>query len=707
MRTASNRTPLLITVLALSAVLLPACGGGGDSGTLVPQTYTVGGTVSIGSASGLVLQNNGGNDLTISADGNFTFSTPIASGSNYSVTVKTQPASPSETCTVSNGTGVIASANVTSVRVSCTVNFYAVSGTVTGLSGSGLHLLLNGSINLSVSANGTVTFFSGLSSAATYTVAVATQPTAPTQFCVVANGSGTVTNADITNITITCAPSYTVGGTVNGLAGSGLVLSNNGGNNLSVVSNGAFAFGTPIATGGTYSVAVVAQPSGPSQTCTVTNGAGTVGGAVTTVAISCATNSYSVGGTVSGLSGAGLVLRNNGGTDLAVAGNGSFTFSTSVVSGGAYSVAVASQPTGPKQHCLVSSGSGSVSHANVTSVALSCHTILGLVYVANNLSNSISVYTINAANGTLTPVAGNPFSTAADPVFVAADPSGRFLYVASYSSERISGYAVDAAYQLVAVPGSPLAAPNGAESLALSPGAGYLYATLQGTDGVLAYAVNSTTGALTSLPGSPFPSTGAPRSVAIDPSGAFAYVANRFGGVSAFTIGAGTGTLSAASGSPYSAGTNTFVVTAEPTGKFVYAGNFDSADISAYSINATSGALASITGSPFAGRTGACMLGSDAGGSLLFVGHCSSSAIDVYTVNASTGALSLTSGSPFATNIGSNAFAIDPTDQYLYATSSADAVVAFAIDGATGSLTAVPNGSVAAGTSPISIAVSQ
>ncbi len=73
---------------------------------------------------------------------------------------------------------------------------------------------------------------------------------------------------------------------------------------------------------------------------------------------------------MSGLAGAGLVLRNNGGDDLAVASNGAFTFATSLTSGSTYSVTVATQPSG--QTCSVSNGSGTVAGANVTNVAVAC-----------------------------------------------------------------------------------------------------------------------------------------------------------------------------------------------------------------------------------------------------------------------------------------------------------------------------------------------
>ncbi len=122
---------------------------------------------------------------------------------------------------------------------------------------------------------------------------------------------------------------------MSGLAGTGLVLQDNGADNLSIGGNGPFTFATALTSGDHYSVTVLNQPSG--QTCTVSDGSGTIGSAnVTSVAVSCVTNPlprYHVGGTVSGLAGTGLVLRNNGGDDLAVSTNGAFTFATTSPAG--------------------------------------------------------------------------------------------------------------------------------------------------------------------------------------------------------------------------------------------------------------------------------------------------------------------------------------------------------------------------------------
>jgi sugar lactone lactonase YvrE len=65
----------------------------------------------------VALQNNGGNDLTLSANSAFIFPTTAPTGSNYSVTVFTQPAS--QTCAVANGAGTVSGANVTNVTVTC------------------------------------------------------------------------------------------------------------------------------------------------------------------------------------------------------------------------------------------------------------------------------------------------------------------------------------------------------------------------------------------------------------------------------------------------------------------------------------------------------------------------------------------------------------------------------------------------------------
>src|SRR5206468_3535659 len=142
---------------------------------------------------------------------------------------------PSQTCTVTNGSGSVGSGDVTNVSVSCTTNSFTVGGTVSGHNGTGLTLRLNGTTNLAVAGNGPYAF-GAIADGSAYSVAVFVQPL--NQSCTVANASGMLAGANVTNVTVTCVTNtFTIGGTVSGLSGTGLVLQNNGGDNLTVLAN--------------------------------------------------------------------------------------------------------------------------------------------------------------------------------------------------------------------------------------------------------------------------------------------------------------------------------------------------------------------------------------------------------------------------------------------------------------------------------------
>jgi hypothetical protein len=99
------------------------------------------------------------------------------------------------------------------------------------------------------------------------------------------------------NFTPANAATYTIGGTVTGLTGTGaVVLQDNGGDNLTLSANGSFTFATPLAAGQTYYVTVHSSPTGLA--CAVTNPAGTVGAAnVTNIQVNCSpTTTYSYSG---------------------------------------------------------------------------------------------------------------------------------------------------------------------------------------------------------------------------------------------------------------------------------------------------------------------------------------------------------------------------------------------------------------------------
>ncbi len=178
---------------------------------------------------------------------------------------------------------------------------------------------------------------------------------------------------------------FTVSGTLSGLTSTlaladALVLQDNGGDALALTDNGPFTFATRLKNHSSYAVTVYKQPTG--YTCAVdpTTASGTITGSnVTDVAVSCTPNPaptayYTVGGTISGLSGT-VTLQNNGGDNLTLSTNGSFTFATALADGSSYTVTVATQPSG--QTCgfgpngTDTSAAGTISGANV-SVTVTC-----------------------------------------------------------------------------------------------------------------------------------------------------------------------------------------------------------------------------------------------------------------------------------------------------------------------------------------------
>ncbi len=401
---------------------LTGCGGGksggGNGGGGGSSSYTVNGTVTGLTASGLVLEEtDSGQTITIqSGTTSFTVFNSVPSGTSYNVIVKTQPTG--ESCTVANGSGTVGSANVTNIAVTCAASTYTIGGTITGLAAGGLVLKESVSGQTVSPAAGATTFVfpTAVASGASYAVMVTTQPAG--ESCTVTNGSGTVASSNVTNIAVACSanpiPMYTIGGTITGLTASGLVLQETISNQTASPAAGAttFTFATAEQTGASYAVSVETQPSG--ETCTVANGSGTVGSAnVTNIAVSCAANpTYTIGGTVTGLTANGLTLTESVSNQTVAlsAGETSFTYAIPVPSGANYSVGVTEQPTG--ETCSVANGSGTVGSANVTNIAVSC--------AANTPPATMTGYLIDApVNGVsyVTSPSGQSGTTLADGSF--------------------------------------------------------------------------------------------------------------------------------------------------------------------------------------------------------------------------------------------------------------------------------------------------
>jgi hypothetical protein len=266
-------------------------------------TYAIGGSVTgLAAGDSVVLQNNAGETVTVSANTTFTFPTHLAPGAGYDVKVLTSPTAPiSQSCSVTaGGAGNVVDADVSGVTIQCTTNVFALGVTVSGLAANeSVTLADDVGDSVVVSANGTVPFASSYASGASFMVTATAQPANPIlQTCVPAPATGSVGAADV-NVAVTCTTNpYALGGTVHGLGkGKSLVLTESGsGQVLPISANGTFTFTSLIPNGNAYVAVVSTQPTNTTsdpapQVCNVVSGSGTMPqGAEAGIEVYCGTN---------------------------------------------------------------------------------------------------------------------------------------------------------------------------------------------------------------------------------------------------------------------------------------------------------------------------------------------------------------------------------------------------------------------------------
>lgn len=235
---------------------------------------------------------------------------------------------------------------------------YTIGGHVTGLAGGGLTLRIDDAEDVAVAATDAIYAFpTPLASGASYSVAVKSNPTSPWQTCTLANATGAVATADVTDVDVTCdLQTFAITGAITGVTTDDVVLTNTPSagdpEDLPIASGAAtFAFTQKVPSGATYAVTAAS----PTLRCAVTTGAGTVAGAdVTDVAVACesrvfdfaftgAEQTFQVPAWASALD---LTLEGaQGGSDFATSANygGKLTATLAVSPGGVLSLWVGGQ----------------------------------------------------------------------------------------------------------------------------------------------------------------------------------------------------------------------------------------------------------------------------------------------------------------------------------------------------------------------------
>jgi 6-phosphogluconolactonase (cycloisomerase 2 family) len=290
-----------------------------------------------------------------------------------------------------------------------------------------------------------------------------------------------------------------------------------------------------------------------------------------------------------------------------------------------------------------------------------------------------------------------------------------FLYMLNFlpppGGEQLTAFKLDPTTGVLASPTTT--AVNLAAGLAVDPSAQFLYVSDPNfvTPSVDIFAIDSKSGALT--PDGAFvltticplcaPVTG-PGALAMDPQGHFLYYgSNTFGFgltevLGGLSVTAGTGALNLVAGSPFSADDVPFYLQVHPGGHFLYTVNtpnppdFTVSGVSAFSIDPGTGALAPLPGSPFSPPLPADLAGFaiHPSGKYLYVSTAkSANGILAWSIDAATGTLSELPASPFAPGTSPVGIAIHPSGKFLYTANplSGGGVFGFTIDNASGALT--------------------
>ena len=485
-------------------------------------------------------------------------------------------------------------------------------------------------------------------------------------------------------------PSYTVGGAVNGLAGSGLTLQNNGAGDLMVPASGAFNFANGLAGGAAYNVTVSAQPSNPSQTCTVTSGAGHVGSAnVSSVAVNCITNSFTVSGTASGVVGTGLSLSLNGGASLPIAGDGAFEFPDAVLSGEVFEVSISSSAFAPAQRCELTNASGSITSTAVANVGVNCtigHTQYALV--TDQQASTLSAFAVDATTGQMRLQSYSHTELGA--VGLAYDAANSRAYVANQSVDEITAYDFDLTTgTLTLIPGAPVPAGDAPQDVVFDPSGRYLLAPNLLSGDISVYSVTAATGALAPVPGSPFPLAAGsrPADLVFDAAGRILFVTDAAGdAVWGFTFDAASGALQTIAGSPFLCGADNPVdLELSRDGRFLLVANSLSDEITVFSVDGTSGALSPVAGSPFAAGDSVRALSFDPSGRFVYAANGASDNLFTFSFHSGTGALTEVSGSRVATGDEPSSVRVDPKGEWLFVSNGRSSTVSsYRIDMSTG-----------------------
>ncbi|WBS03668.1 beta-propeller fold lactonase family protein [Pseudoduganella sp. SL102] len=299
---------------------------------------------------------------------------------------------------------------------------------------------------------------------------------------------------------------------------------------------------------------------------------------------------FSLGGTVTGLnSGGKLTLQDKGGATLELAGNGAFSFANKLPSGSSYAVSIGSMPTG--QRCEISQGSGTISSAAVTSIAVTCKTAYAYVVSVEWVSAlstyqySVSQYTFGA-NGQMRASGAPAVPISSQRISLTIDSKAANAFISMGSANAVRVHTIGAAGELSSQPMATVRSGDTTEGTRLSPDGRFLYSFNSWDGSIYRYPLEADGGLAALTTGTQVASVHSVYGMAIDSSGKYAYASDGYSSrVYQFSI-SDDGRLVPAATASVAAGSTPTDIVLDPGGKFAYTVNSYGGSISQYEIGA-------------------------------------------------------------------------------------------------------------------------
>lgn len=269
------------------------------------------------------------------------------------------------------------------------------------------------------------------------------------------------------------------------------------------------------------------------------------------------------------------------------------------------------------------------------------------LYASDFNTGVVWAYSIDPNTGNLTNVSGSPYTThfAGNGGPMAIDPAGKFIfYVADPNGDIVTFTRNQSDGSLSLSSNFVPIDMNQPLWLAVNPTGNFLYAANHSDPSggeISVFSIDTTTGGLTQLQGSPFTfqANSEPWGMAISSNGQSLFTALwNAGSIESWSVNSSTGAVSPSSNISSMALPQQLVL--HPSGKFLYTGNINPGSIGAFSVDSTTGALNAINGSPYPSVSPVALAIDPSGNYLFFSDTFPTNQIGIWKIDQNTGALS-------------------------------------------------------------------